>query len=217
MHRRVYREHVMRGEQVLLQCDCPRHNGEFIHEDKFCKIAYILKDGTRMHTRKKMCAEHTRAVKNRGRYPHLELHGKVPVVKVEKWVWELVHRCKTFKSAALTAGVKEQTLLGWLGRSTHKANPSMSRRSAERVMFALAGLRNGEITPVITKRPRRYQYGCAGCGTKLELFTPGCYYCTGRRYDAEIGKVIVDPDERADRGLRARNVRRDRGSIGKKN
>jgi len=169
------RERKLLGETLYLRCWGAFHDGDWLRHDRFNK------KGTGFKTLCKECSAYKQA-KDRGG------SGAVRLELVRKWLWEVVHRCGGINAAARTLGISSPTIYRWLGRYKGYENKRVYRKSVQRILETLGGLRNGTVTPDIRtynnihNRKEKYKYGCTGCGRPLEETTPGCTTCWERHY-----------------------------------
>lgn len=165
------RERKYEGQVLYLRCFGSFHDGEWLRSDRFGQNSK-----GHFSTLCRECRQYY-YVKKRGG------NGEVKLAEVRKWLEEVVARCGTIAGAARTLGVSHPTIFRWLGRYKGYEQKRINRKSVKRILDTLGGLRNGTITPVTTKinHGRKYKYGCAGCGCRLEQYTPGCKTCKNRR------------------------------------
>lgn len=173
------RERKVEGQTLFLKCWGTFHDGEWLRHNRFHK-----RRADTYSTFCKECSAYQQAKARGG-------DGAVRLDLVRKWLWEVVSRCGGTNSAARTLGVSSPTIYRWLGRYKGYENKRIYRKSVQRILETLGGLRDGTVTPDIRTyngahtRRKRFRYGCPGCGQPREENTLGCLSCWERHYRKE--------------------------------
>lgn len=179
------REKMWIGGMLHLRCWCEEHQGRWLPEEDFTLTRYRVSTGEERRIRKARCAKACAREEGERRRPDKKHRGKVPLSRVQPWIWQVVHLCGGFNAAARTFGVSPPTIYRWLQRyNMYSNNKYVYAETAALILGTLRGIRLGEVE--VQKNPRpdakvNYRYGCVGCGGPLELYSPGCKTCWERK------------------------------------
>jgi hypothetical protein len=121
------REKKYSGNELLLRCWGPFHDGDWLHNSRF------YGNGKYRSTLCKECHRYKYARDERGPQKRLE--------EVRKWVCEVVYRCGGINNAARVLGVSKSTVLRWLGRYKGFEQKRIEHDSVRLILETLAELR----------------------------------------------------------------------------